>query len=229
VWSYNDRINRLGKPVDKAEWNFTPPTINASYSPTRNDITFPAGILQPPFYDFNADDAVNYGGIGAVIGHEMTHGFDDQEDSMMLMGNLRDWWTESDAQQFKMKADKVVAQYDGFIVLDTLHVNGKLTLGENIADMGGLSMAYRAFKNTAQGKSEKKIDGFTPDQRFFLSWAQIWRSNTLPETAAQLILVDPHSPGKFRTNGTVIHLEEFYKAFNIKEGDKMFLPKDKTD
>ena len=227
AWAYNDRIQKLGKPVDKTEWGMTPPTINAYYNPRNNEIVFPAGILQSPFFDFNADDAVNYGGIGAVIGHEMTHGFDDQGRQFDADGNLRDWWTEADAKQFKMKADKVVEQYNAFTVLDTLHINGKLTLGENIADIGGLSMAYTAFKKTAQGKSNKKIDGFTPDQRFFLGWAQIWRANSLPETSAQLILTDSHSPGEFRTNGTVIQMEEFYKAFNIKEGDKMFLPENK--
>ncbi|MEO5892190.1 MAG: M13 family metallopeptidase, partial [Ferruginibacter sp.] len=204
VWNYRDGISKLGKPVDKTEWNFTPATINASYSPVKNDVTFPAGILQFPFYDFNADDAVNYGGIVAVIGHEMTHGFDDQGRQFDADGNLRDWWTETDARQFKMKADKVVEEYSGFTVLDTLHLNGKLTLGENIADMGGLSIAYTAFKKTVQGKSGKKIDGFTPDQRFFLSWAQIWRENALPETVAQLVLIDPHAPGAYRTNGVVI-------------------------
>ncbi|MCW3091249.1 MAG: metallopeptidase [Ferruginibacter sp.] len=227
VWSYNDRIRRLGKPVDKTEWNFTPPTVNASYNPIKNEITFPAGILQFPFFDFKADDAVNYGGIAAVIGHEMTHGFDDQGRQFDADGNLKDWWTEADANLFKAKADKVVEQYNGFTILDTLHVNGKLTLGENIADLGGLSMAYAAFKKTPQGKSNKKIDGFTPDQRFFLGWAQVWRQNALPEFAAQLILTDPHSPGEFRTNGTVIHMDAFYKAFNVKEGDKLFVPEDK--
>ena len=227
VWGYNERIQKLGKPVDKTEWGMTPPTINAYYNARNNEIVFPAGILQSPFFNFSADDAVNYGGIGAVIGHEMTHGFDDQGRQFDADGNLRDWWTEKDAQQFKMKADKVVEEYNAFTVLDTLHLNGKLTLGENIADIGGLSMAYTAFKKTAQGQSNKKIDGFTPDQRFFLGWAQVWRSNALPETAAQLVLTDPHSPGEYRTNGTVIHMDEFYKAFNIKEGDKMYLPPNK--
>lgn len=227
IWSYKDRIGKLGKPVDKTEWGFTPPTINASYSPTRNEITFPAGILQFPFFDFNADDAVNYGGIGAVIGHEMTHGFDDQGRQFDADGNLRDWWTAEDAEKFKIKADQVAEEYNSFTVLDTIHVNGKLTLGENIADLGGLNMAYAAFKKTPQGKANKMIDGFTPDQRFFLSWAQIWRTNTLPETSAQLILTDPHAPGEFRTNGTVVHLPAFYKAFNVKKGDKLYLPEDK--
>ena len=226
-WGYRDRVQKLGKPVDKTEWSMSPPTINAYYNSLNNEIVFPAGILQAPFFSAGADDAVNYGGIGAVIGHEMTHGFDDRGRQFDADGNLRDWWTAEDAKQFKTKADKVVDQYNNFTVLDTLHLNGKLTLGENIADLGGLSMAYSAFKKTAQGKGEVKIDGFTPDQRFFLSWAQIWRENSLPETAAQLVLTDSHSPGEFRTNGTVIHMKEFYKAFNIKEGDKIFVPVEK--
>lgn len=227
VWSYNDRLNRLGKPVDKTEWNFTPPTVNASYNPAKNEITFPAGILQFPFFDFGADDAVNYGGIAAVIGHEMTHGFDDQGRQFDADGNLKDWWTEADAKLFKEKADKVVALYNGFTILDTIHLNGKLTLGENIADLGGLNMAYAAFKKTPQGKSDKKIDGYTADQRFFLGWAQVWRQNALPEYSAQLVLTDPHSPGEFRTNAIVAQIDAFYKAFNVKEGDKMFVPVEK--
>ena len=226
-WRYKDNINKLGKPVDKTEWGMTPPTINAYYNPASNEIVFPAGILQFPFFDFSADDAVNYGGIVAVIGHEMTHGFDDQGRQYDADGNLRDWWTENDAKQFKVKADQVVEEYNNFTVLDTLHLNGKLTLGENIADIGGLSTAYTAFRKTEQWKSGKKIDGFTPDQRFFLAWAQIWRTNTLPETSAQLVLVDPHSPGEFRTNGVVVHIDEFYNAFDVKPGDKMYLPAEK--
>ena len=224
VWSYNERVKKLGKPIDKTEWGFTPATINASYNPPKNEITFPAGILQFPFFDFGADDAVNYGGIGAVIGHEMTHGFDDQGRQFDADGNLRDWWTEEDAKQFKTKADMVVNQFNGFTVLDTLHVNGKLTLGENIADLGGLNMAYEAFKKTPQGQSTTKIDGFTPDQRFFLSWAQVWRGNYLPETTAQLILTDPHAPGEYRTNGPLVNIDAFYKAFDVKQGDKLFKP-----
>ena len=224
VWSYNERVKKLGKPIDKTEWGFTPATINASYNPPKNEITFPAGILQFPFFDFGADDAVNYGGIGAVIGHEMTHGFDDQGRQFDADGNLRDWWTEEDAKQFKTKADMVVNQFNGFTVLDTLHVNGKLTLGENIADLGGLNMAYEAFKKTPQGQSTTKIDGFTPDQRFFLSWAQVWRGNYLPETTAQLILTDPHAPGQFRTIAPLVNIDAFYKAFDVKQGDKLFKP-----
>ena len=226
-WGYKDNIDRLGKPIDKTEWGLTPPTINATYSPSKNQITFPAGILQFPFFDFAADDAINYGGIGAVIGHEMTHGFDDQGRQFDADGNLRDWWTAEDAKQFKTKADLVVSQYDAYTVLDTLHVNGKLTLGENLADLGGLAIAYEAFKKTPQGKTTTKIEGFTPDQRFFLSWAQVWRSSYLPETAAQLILTDPHSPNEYRTNGIVSNMDEFYKAFDVKPGDKMYKPADK--
>ena len=221
-WIYQENINKLGKPVDKTEWGMTPPTVNAYYSPPKNEIVFPAGILRFPFFDFDADDAINYGGIGAVIGHEMTHGFDDQGRQYDADGNLQDWWTKSDADEFKKRADEVVKQYDGYTVLDTIHVNGKLTLGENLADLGGLSIAYEAFKNTKQGKSNQKIDGFTPDQRFFLNWSQVWRSNILPEAAAQRIITDNHSPGMYRANGPLTNMEAFYKAFNVKPGDKMY-------
>lgn len=221
-WAYNYNITRLGQPVDRTRWGMTPPTINAYYSPVNNEIAFPAGILQFPFFDPNADDAINYGGIGAVIGHEMTHGFDDSGRQYDADGSLRDWWTKEDAENFKKRSDKVVAQYFGFKVLDTLAVNGRLTLGENLADLGGLAIAYDAFKKTKQGQSGGQIDGFSPDQRFFLSWAQIWRSNVLPETQAQLILVDPHSPGMYRCNGPVSNIDAWYKAFNIQPGDKMY-------
>jgi putative endopeptidase len=221
-WQYNDNINRLGKPVDKTEWGMTPATVNAYYSPLKNEIVFPAGILHFPFFDFEADDAINYGGIGAVIGHEMTHGFDDQGRQYDADGNLQDWWTKADADEFKKRADEVVQQYNGYTVLDTLHVNGKLTLGENLADLGGLSIAYEAFKKTKQGQSTEKTDGFTPDQRFFLSWAQVWRIKALPEAAAQQIVVDSHSPGMHRGNGPLTNMEAFYKAFDVKPGDKMY-------
>ena len=226
-WQYNDNVNKLGKPIDKTEWGMTPPTVNAYYSPPKNEIVFPAGILHTPFFNFEADDAINYGGIGAVIGHEMTHGFDDQGRQFDADGNLKDWWTKADADEFKKRADEVVEQYNGFTIQDTLHVNGKLTLGENLADLGGLNIAYAAFKKTAQGKSNKKIDGFTPDQRFFLNWSQVWRNNILPEAAAGLILTDPHSPGTYRSNGPVSNMDAFYEAFGVKEGDKMFKPKEK--
>ncbi|WP_083732929.1 M13 family metallopeptidase [Spirosoma montaniterrae] len=224
-WSYKYMINRLGKPVDRTEWGMTPPTVNAYYSPVNNEIAFPAAILQFPFFDFGADDAVNYGGIGAVIGHEMTHGFDDSGRQYDADGTLRDWWTPTDAQNFKKRADQVKEQFFGFKVLDSLKVNGQLTLGENLADLGGLSIAYDAFKKTAQGRANPKkslIDGFTPDQRFFLSWAQIWRINVLPETQAQLILTDPHAPGIYRCNGPLSNITAWYNAFDVKPGDKMY-------
>ncbi len=223
-WSYNDMISRWGKPVDKTRWGMTPPTINAYYNPSNNEIAFPAGILQFPFFDFGADDAVNYGGIGAVIGHEMTHGFDDNGSQYAANGNLANWWTKDDNDKFKLRTQKVVNQYNSFTVLDTVHVNGRLTLGENLADLGGLNIAYEAFTHTKQYKEGKKIDGFTPTQRFFLSWAQIWRSNTLPETQAQLILTDPHSPGMARANGPLENMDTWYAAFDVKPGDKMYQP-----
>jgi len=226
-WNYNDMISRYGKPVDKTRWGMTPPTINAYYNPSNNEIVFPAGILQSPFFDFGADDAVNYGGIGAVIGHEMTHGFDDQGSQFAADGNLKNWWNKEDAEQFKQRTARVVEQYNNFTVLDTIHVNGRLTLGENLADLGGLSIAYEAFTNTDQFKKGKPIDGFTPAQRFFLNWAQVWRNNTLPETAAQLILTDPHSPGMHRANGPIVNMDAWYQAFNIQPGDKMYVAPEK--
>ncbi|HWJ27773.1 MAG TPA: M13 family metallopeptidase, partial [Flavisolibacter sp.] len=226
-WMYNDMITRYGKPVDKTRWGMTPPTINAYYNPSNNEIVFPAGILQSPFFDFGADDAVNYGGIGAVIGHEMTHGFDDQGSQFAADGNLKNWWTKEDAEKFKQRTTRVVNQYNGFTVLDTIHVNGRLTLGENLADLGGLNIAYEAFTHTKQFKEGKSIDGFTPTQRFFLNWAQVWRSNTLPETAAQLIMTDPHSPGEYRANGPLVNIDAWYTAFNIQPGDKMYVAPEK--
>lgn len=225
-WGYNDMVSQFGKPVDTTRWGMTPPTVNAYYSPVRNEIAFPAGILQFPFFAFEADDAINYGGIGAVIGHEMTHGFDDSGRQYAADGNLKDWWTEEDAEEFKVLADKVVEQYSNYTVLDTIHVNGKLTLGENLADLGGLAIAYAAFKKTPQGQSDELIDGLTPDQRFFLSWAQVWRMNVRPETAAQLILTDPHSPGDARTVGPLVHMDAWYEAFDVQEGDKLYLPEE---
>ena len=223
-FEYNKMVNRMGKPVDKTEWGMTPPTINAYYNPSNNEIAFPAGILQFPFFDFGADDAVNYGGIAAVIGHELTHGFDDEGRQYAADGNLKEWWSKEDEKKFTERADKVAAQYDAFTVNDSLHVNGKLTLGENLADLGGLNIAYQAFKNTPEGKSNKVVDGLTPDQRFFLSWAQVWRANITPEYAAQLVVVDPHSPGMYRCNGPVSNIDAWYKAFDVKEGDAMYKP-----
>jgi len=229
VWKYNFMVNEINKPIDKTRWGMTPPTVNAYYNPENNEIVFPAGILQFPFFDFGADDAVNYGGIGAVIGHEMTHGFDDEGRQYDADGTLRDWWTKDDADKFKTRADQVVAQYNAFTILDTVHVNGKLTLGENLADLGGINIAYAAFKKTKEGQSHKKINGFTPDQRFFLSWAQVWRGSQRPESAAQRILTDPHSPEQFRTNAPITNMDAWYKAFDIQPGDKMYkAPEDRT-
>jgi len=221
-WNYNFMINQLGKPVDRERFGMTPPTVNAYYSATLNEIVFPAGILQFPFFDANADDALNYGGIGAVIGHEMSHGFDDNGSKYDADGTLRNWWTTEDQTKFEAKTKTLVKQFDDYTVLDTIHVNGKLTLGENIGDLGGLNVAYEAFKMTDQGKSEKMIDGFTPDQRFFLAWAQVWRGNVLPQSAAQLIITDTHSPGPYRTIGTPVNMDAWYKAFDVKEGDKLY-------
>lgn len=221
--SYKEMMAKLGKTVDKTEWFMTPPTVNAYYNPAYNEIVFPAGILQFPFFAFNADDAINYGAIGAVIGHEMTHGFDDQGRQYDAAGNLKEWWTKEDAAKFKTKADKVVALYNKFTLLDNQHVNGALTLGENLADIGGLNIAYDAFKLTDQAKSDKKIDGFTPDQRFFLGFAQVWRMKTRDESMRVRIKTDPHSPEMFRVNGTVYNMEAFYKAFNIPSTAKMYL------
>jgi len=222
VWAYNDMVSQLGKPVDRSKWGMTAPTVNAYYNPVMNEIVFPAGILQFPFFDPNADDAVNYGGIGAVIGHEISHGFDDSGSQYDKDGTLRNWWTPEDLARFKDKATALQKQYDAYTVLDTIHVNGKLTLGENIGDLGGLNAAYEAFKMTKQGKTNEKIDGFTPDQRFFLAWAQVWRGNILPESAAQLIVTDPHSPGEYRTIGAPVNMDAWYQAFNIQPGDKLY-------
>jgi putative endopeptidase len=220
---YKEMIDKLGKPVDKTEWGMTPPTVNAYYNPSFNEIVFPAGILQFPFFDFAADDAINYGAIGAVIGHEMTHGFDDQGRQYDAAGNLKEWWTKADADKFKTKADKVAAFYNNFSLLDNQHVNGSLTLGENLADIGGLNIAYDAFKLTEQGKGDKKIDGFTPDQRFFLSFAQVWRIKDRDESMRVRLKTDPHSPEMFRVNGPVYNMEAFYKAFNIPATAKMYV------
>jgi putative endopeptidase len=221
-WAYDFQISQLGKPVDRTRFGMTPPTVNAYYSSTLNEIVFPAGILQFPFFDPNADDAVNYGGIGAVIGHEMSHGFDDNGSKYDADGTLRNWWTQEDSLKFVAKTVALGKQFDAYTVLDTLHVNGKLTMGENIGDLGGLNVAYEAFKMTKQGQADVKIDGFTPDQRFFLSWAQVWRGNILPETAAQLLITDTHSPGPYRTIGAPVNMDAWYQAFDVKPGDKLY-------
>lgn len=221
-FGYDYQIAKLGKDVDRSEWLMLPNIVNAYYYPTFNEIVFPAAILQFPFFDFEADDAINYGGIGAVIGHEMTHGFDDQGAQFDHKGYLNNWWTEEDAKQFEARTNVIREQFDSYRVLDTIPVNGSLTLGENIADLGGVTIAYYAFKKTKQGQSNELIDGFTPDQRFFLSWAQIWRGKSTPERAQRMIELDPHSPEEFRCNGPLSNFEPFYEAFNIKKGDKMY-------
>lgn len=223
-WEYDYNINKLGKPVDKTEWGMTPPTVNAYYNPSFNEIVFPAGILQPPFYFQHGDDAVNYGGIGYVIGHEMTHGFDDQGSQYDKDGNLKNWWTKEDRQKFDKLAELVVQQYDNYTVLDTVHVNGKLTEGENLADVGGLAIAYAAFKNTPEGQKDTLIDGLTPDQRFFMSCAQVWRIKDRPQRLLWRINNDPHSPEQYRVNGPTSNMTAFYEAFDVKPGDKMYRP-----
>ncbi len=217
-------LAKIGQPVDRTEWGMTPPTVNAYYNPSMNEIVFPAGILQPPFFDPNADDAVNYGGMGAVIGHEMTHGFDDEGSQFDAKGNLQDWWTPVDKIAFTARTQFVEREYDSFTPIDTLHLNGKLTLGENIADLGGLTIAYDALQKAIAKKNPGTIDGLTPDQRFFLAWAQMWRANYRPEELRRRLIIDPHSPGKFRTIGPVVNMDSFYQAFNVKEGDPMFRP-----
>jgi putative endopeptidase len=218
------QISKVGKPVDKTEWAMTPPTINAYYNPTFNEIVFPAGILQFPFFDPQADDAINYGGIGMVIGHEMTHGFDDQGAQYDQDGNLKTWWGKTDEDRFKVKSQQVIDQYNQFVVLDTLHLNGALTTGENMADIGGIAIAYDAFKMTPQGRSQEKIDGFTPDQRFFISLAQIWRTKMQDKSLRLQVITNPHSPAEFRVNGPLMNFTPFYTAFQVQPGDKMYKP-----
>lgn len=224
---YQYQLSKLNKPVDKTEWGMTPPTINAYYNPTFNEIVFPAGILQFPFFDPNADDAINYGGIGMVIGHEMTHGFDDQGAQYDKEGNLKNWWATEDSVKFVAKSKSVIDLYNSFTVLDSLHINGSLTTGENMADIGGIAIAYDAFKMTKQGQSTDKIDGFTSDQRFFISLAQIWRTKQKDQTIRLRVNTDPHSPPMYRVNGPLQNFTPFYTAFNVKPGDKMYLPEDK--
>ena len=223
-FNFNRDINKINKPVDPTEWEMTPQTVNAYYEPLRNEIVFPAAILQPPFFNQNADDAINYGAMGAVIGHEITHGFDDEGRQYDASGNIKDWWTKNDETKFKVHAEKIIEQFDSYIPVDTMHVNGKLTEGENIADLGGLNVAFTAFKKTEEYKNTEKIDGFTPDQRFFLAWAQVWESNTRDQTIKLLIKTDPHSPDRFRVNGPFSNMPEFWQAFNIKEGEPMRRP-----
>jgi len=219
---------KLGKPVDRGEWTMTPPEVNAYYSPLLNEIVFPAGILQPPFFDPNADDAVNYGAMGAVIGHEMTHGFDDQGRQFDAKGNLTDWWTPQDAERYNAQAKLVEQQFNGYTVVDSAtHVNGKLTLGENIADLGGLKIGYEALEKALAGKPRPLIDGFTPEQRYFMGWALVWRAIYRPEAIKTQVNTDPHSPPEWRVNGPMSNMPEFAKAWGCKAGDAMVRPEDK--
>ena len=220
------RLSRLGGPTDKMEWGMTPPTVNAYYNPPENNINFPAGILQPPFYDNAVDDAVNLGGIGAVIGHELTHGFDDSGRRYDGQGNLRDWWTKDDGEAFDKRATCTANEYSSFEAVPGVNVNGRLTLGENTADNGGLRLAYMALMDVLAKKQLGEKSGFTPEQRFFLGFGQIWCQNIRPERARTLALTDPHSPGRYRVNGTVRNMPEFQKAFQCKSGDPMSPPDD---
>jgi putative endopeptidase len=212
---------RVGKAVDKTEWHMTPQTVNAYFNPLQNEIVFPAGILQPPFFDVNADDAVNYGAIGVVIGHEITHGYDDKGRQYDAEGNLNDWWTERDAKEFDGRAEKVVDQYNGYEALPGLNVNGKLTLGENIADLGGLQVAWDAFRIAVGDHAASKRDGFTPEQRFFLSFAQSWRTQQRPESLRLQVQSNEHAPAKYRVNGPVSNLPEFARAFSCAPAQPM--------
>jgi putative endopeptidase len=219
---YQRTIERLGKPVDRTEWGMTPQTVNAYYSSTMNEIVFPAAILQPPFFNVDADDAVNYGAIGGVIGHEFTHGFDDQGRRSDGDGNLRDWWTEQDAAQFQGRAQLMIDQYSSFNPIDDLHLQGALGLGENIADLGGLTVSYKAYQNSLNGQDGAVIDGFTPEQRFFMGWGQVWRIKFRDEALRQQVITGPHSPGMYRVLGTLSNMPQFYEAYDVKPGDGMY-------
>lgn len=226
-FEYKRNLDKLGKPVDRAEWGMTPQTVNAYYNPSLNEIVFPAAILQPPFFDLNADDAVNYGAIGAVIGHEIGHGFDDQGSTFDGDGVLKNWWTPADLTAFKAKTGALVAQYSSFKAFPDLNVNGAYTLGENIGDLGGLSIAIKAYKESLGGKEAPVMDGFTGMQRVFLGWGQVWGEKTREEALRSQIAGDPHSPAKFRINGVVRNVPEFYEAFKIKPTDSLYLAPEK--
>ena len=225
-WGWNDMLSKLGGPIDRTEWFMLPQTVNAYYNSTKNEIVFPAAILQQPFFGITADPAVNYGGIGGVIGHEMGHGFDDQGSKSDSTGMLRNWWTDDDRKAFDQLGDALVEQYNRYCPLDEGEtcVNGRLTLGENIGDLGGLSLAYRAYKLSLNGKEDKVIDGLTGDQRFFLAWAQVWRSQQREDAARQRLRTDPHSPEEFRVNGIVRNMDEWYEAFGVTPEDELYLP-----
>ena len=226
-FEYNRNISKLGKPVDRSEWGMTPQTVNAYYNPTMNEIVFPAAILQPPFFNMEAEDAVNYGGIGAVIGHEIGHGFDDQGSTFDGDGVMRNWWTAKDQTEFKKRTNALIAQYSGFKVFPDLNVNGNFTLGEIIGDLGGLSIALKAYKASLNGKPAPVMDGFTGEQRVFIGWGQVWLNKAREEALRNQVGTDPHSPAKFRVNGVVRNIPEFYTAFNVKATDSLYLAPDK--
>ena len=229
AWEWRYHLAKLNGPVDRAEWGMTPQTINAYYNPTLNEIVFPAAILQPPFFDPQADPAINYGGIGGVIGHEMSHGFDDQGRKSDGSGRRRDWWTPTDAKKFDVQAQKLGAQYSAFEPLPGAHVNGQLTMGENIGDMGGINLALDAYHRSLRGRSAPVIDGLTGDQRVFLGWAQVWRGKTREDALRQQLVTDPHSPEAERVNAVVRNVDAWYTAFNVKPGDKLYVaPQDRV-
>ncbi|RNC63612.1 M13 family metallopeptidase [Proteiniphilum sp. X52] len=225
-FAHAEMIDELGKPVDKTKWYMSPQTVNAYYNPSSNEICFPAGILQPPFFYMDGDDAINYGGIGVVIGHEMTHGFDDQGRKFDKDGNLAEWWTAEDARRFEERAHVLVEYFNNIVVLDTVHANGRFTLGENIADHGGLQVSYHAFLKTAQAKEGELLDRFTPAQRFFLSYAALWAGNVRDAEILRLTKVDPHSLGRWRVDGALPHIDAWYEAFAIRPSDPMYLPEE---
>lgn len=228
AFSFRKNMDKLGKPVDRDEWFMNPQTVNAYYSPSMNEIVFPAGILQPPFFSLYADDAINYGGIGVVIGHEMTHGFDDQGRLYSKEGNLEEWWTPEDAEKFKALTQPLIDQYNAFIAIDSMHLDGNLTLGENIADYGGLTIAYHAFRKSLEGNNEPSpIDGFTANQRFFLSYGNIWRQVIRDEELMRRVKEDVHSPGRFRVNGALFNIPEFYQAFTIEPTEPLYIAPEK--
>ena len=224
MWEHAEEVSRLGRQTDRDEWFMTPQTVNAYYNPVFNEIVFPAAILQPPFFDPNADDAVNYGAIGGVIGHEMGHGFDDQGAKSDARGVLRDWWNAQDVANFTAVTDRLVAQYDAFSPLEGINVNGRLTLGENIGDNGGLQVAYHAYQISLNGQTPPTLEGLSGDQRFFLGWAQVWRQKIRDEALRNQVLTDPHSPAYYRTNGTVRNMDAWYAAFNVQPGQALYLP-----
>ena len=221
AFNYQWMLGKIGKPVDRTEWGMSPQTVNAYYNPLQNEIVFPAAILQPPFFDPAADDALNYGGIGAVIGHEMTHGYDDQGSRFGATGKFENWWSPEDAKGFSSRTDKLIAQFNSYLAGPGQYVNGKLTLGENIADLGGLATAYDAMRKATEGKDDPKADGLSRDQRFFLNWGTVWRRNFTPEELKVRLTTDPHAPANFRAIGAPSNLPAFASAFGCKAGDAM--------